>query len=113
MIYPKPQTIWNREGAELAVYTDDNILYRTFLDINEISALYMIADIQLCYYPENVLLEMLQDAGLIMKTVFTDDGWTRTVFDKDDEIIRIQRKGKHLEYKNTLRNYEYSIEEIY
>lgn len=93
-------------------YINDSIEYNTVLRLNDVSAVYMIADIQLCYYPVDELKRMLEDGALSLEVKYLSDGWIRSVISGDVEIITVKRKGSLIEYRNHIRNYGYSIEEI-
>lgn len=92
-------------------YNADSIEYNTIIPLNDISAVYMIADIQLCYYPVSSVREMLEDGGLFLEVTFSENGWVRKVYSENIEVISVKREGSQLEYQNHLRNYGYIIEE--
>ena len=94
------------------MYTGGSISLDAVAGFPERSAVYMVVDIQLCYYPEQIVNKMLQETGLVMETVQVENGWVRRIFDQGDLIIEIRRSGLKLEYKNYLRRYEVSIAEI-
>lgn len=93
-------------------YQDNRISYETLIDVSGGNPAYMIADIQLCYYPQEQIRQMVEDADLQFFQKDLKNGWIRTVSDGDSEIITIEKNNKILNYTNHLRNYEYKIEEL-
>jgi hypothetical protein len=93
-------------------YRNGEAVYEAIVDVPGTSALYMLADIQFCYYPEDAVEKMIETSGLEFETVNYEEGWTRTILNKDEPIIIIKRNGGILEYENRLRRYSYRIEEL-
>ncbi len=73
---------------------------------------YVLADIQYCYFPEDVLANHLADSGITMEVESLDDGWIRHFSVENELILEVKREGRSVRYINYLRNYEYMIEEI-
>ncbi len=85
--------------------------YETIMDLPGSSALYMLADIQFCYYPEEDVKTMVEASGLTFEQKPVKGGWRRTIFNGDEPVIIVTRSNNRLEYVNNLRSYEYLIEE--
>ncbi len=76
---------------------------------------YVIADIQLCYFPVKALRPVLAAASLKIEQIGDEEAWVRRISRKGDgekSIIEIRREGKNLYYQNFYRGYSYKIEEI-
>ncbi|MBF9015485.1 DUF3261 domain-containing protein [Oceanispirochaeta sp. M1] len=113
----------NRQEISIVVFTAlGNTVYELYYSGGEVKSsglssvvisnpLYMIADLQFCYYPEDSLKEIMDDAGIRMEVQTLEGGWTRQFFADDDLIIEIKRVNNILEYTNYLRDYSYRIEE--
>ena len=93
-------------------YKNDIINYNSIVKVSGNSAVYMVADVQLCYYPQDSVKEMVEQAGLQFIQIEMKNGWNRQVLDGENKIISITRNGKSLEFQNLLRNYNYIIEEL-
>lgn len=103
---PMGNSIYNLE------YKNGEAVYEALTDVPVSSALYMLADIQFCYYPEENLKKMIESSGLTFKVIDSDEGWIRTILKGNEPIITIKRNGGILEYENHLRRYSYRIEEL-
>ena len=78
----------------------------------EETALYLLGDFQLSYYPRDRVEKELDRAGLTFEEEIAEEGWTRRIRDPRGElIIEIIRRGNRLDYHNYLRDYRYEIEE--
>ncbi len=78
----------------------------------EETALYLLGDFQLSYYPGGEVEREIRRAGLDFEEEITAEGWTRRIRDPRGElIIEIIRRGNRLDYHNYLRDYRYEIEE--
>lgn len=92
-------------------YEENILTYESLMEMTETAALNMLADIQFCYYDEDIIKTNLINTGLDFVQIEDDKGWTRTISDNENIIIEIHRQENHLEYRNSLRNYSYVIEE--
>lgn len=93
-------------------YRDDLIEYDSFLDVQQSGAAYVLADIQMCYYPVDQVRFMIESAGLAFLYEDTGTGWIRTISNDGEIVIQIRKDGPNIHYSNFLRNYHYSIEEL-
>ncbi|MDC7219038.1 MAG: DUF3261 domain-containing protein [Spirochaetales bacterium] len=75
------------------------------------TALYVLADYQLCYYPAEVLEKHLSPHDLHFEETFDGADWKRTISLEGETLITIERKGSQIIFHNLLRDYSYNIEE--
>lgn len=93
-------------------YNDSGIEYNALMDIGRTGSAYMVLDIQLCYYPVDVIKTLIEDVHLTFIYEVRENGWKREIIDGDKTVLTIIRDGNKLDYNNVLRDYSYVIEEI-
>lgn len=93
-------------------YSNNVIEYESIMEMSESSAIYMLADIQFCYYDKKTLEKSIRASGLEFTQSGTGNHWTRQILDDEKIIIEIERNGTLVEYRNYLRDYSYLIEEL-
>jgi hypothetical protein len=76
------------------------------------TALYMLATIELCYFPQEALEQWFLGSELQFEEQQTLDGWIRIINQEDTTILKIIRDGDHIEMHNYHRNYGFNIQEI-
>lgn len=102
---PTGQTI-----AHITYDGKDALMESTFIEY-PIVAYYILADIQFCFAPFEVLGESLGAAGLGLSENITDEGTIRTITDRKGNVVyRISSFGSCVEVCNILRAYDYVIE---
>lgn len=96
--------------AEL-VYTEDSVSFKSSLiDGEKIKPEYILADIQFCYYPREVLERHFRNAGFSFVEERQGDVLTRKLLENETLILKMEKTAKRILLKNELRNYSYSIE---
>ena len=106
--------------AELT-YAHDSIHFSSsVMDVEKMKAEYVLADLQACFYPFDVLQKNFEKSGFVFveKRFEASDGMASTSDNADFErlltengnvIFRIVRKGKEINFVNELRRYQYHI----
>lgn len=98
--------------AEIS-YTQDSITFESrWMDAKKIKPEYILADIQFCYYPTNVLKENFERADLEFSEVELSDRKVRTLSESGREILRMEKIGNRISLKNELRKYSYQVESL-
>lgn len=106
--------------AELT-YAHDSIHFSSsVMDVEKMKAEYVLADLQACFYPFEVLQKNFEKAGFLFveKRPGVSDGTTSTgdneaferlLTENGNVIFRIVRKGNEINFVNELRHYQYHI----
>jgi hypothetical protein len=92
-------------------YRENQVDYSGSNRFPQDTALYILADYQLCYYPASLLEGSLEKSGIRFEEILSSSGWERDLYDGEEKIISIRREGQMLLFTNILRNYSYNIEE--
>ncbi len=96
--------------AEL-IYTKDSVSFKSsLLDVKKIKPEYILADIQFCYYPKEILERHFRDAGFSFVEEKREDVLIRKLLENGTLILEMEKKANRILLKNELRNYSYSIE---
>ncbi len=96
--------------AEL-IYTKDSVSFKSsLLDVKKIKPEYILADVQFCYYPREVLERHFQAAGFSFVEENRENVLTRKLLENETLILKMEKTAKSILLKNELRNYSYSIE---
>lgn len=98
--------------AEVA-YTKDSICFESrWMDAQKVKPEYILADVQFCYYPAEVLKENFRSAKLEFSETRENERIVRTLSENGRVILRMEKVGNRISLKNELRNYGYQIESI-
>jgi hypothetical protein len=110
-------TFFNSFGGTLGdlSFRDGEIYFTSDFLPASLKPEYIAADFQFCFYKPEALASALEDAGLTLaiERIVTEDGdfrETRTVFDRKDRIIDIEKTGSSVTYTNHVRGYAYTLE---
>ncbi len=96
--------------AEL-VYTKDSVSFESsVMDVKKVKPEYILADIQFCYYPKEVLERNFSAAGFSFVEERRGKVLTRKLLENGTTILRMERTANRIFLKNELRDYSYSIE---
>lgn len=96
--------------AEL-IYTKDSVSFKsTLLDAKRIKPEYILADVQFCYYPKEILERSFRDAGFSFVEEDRGNVLTRKLLENETLILKMEKTANRILLKNELRNYSYSIE---
>lgn len=96
--------------AEL-IYTKDSVSFKSSLfDGKKIKPEYILADVQFCYYPREVLERHFRNVGFSFVEERQGDVLTRKLLENETLILKMEKTAKRILLKNELRNYSYSIE---
>ncbi len=95
--------------AEL-YYTKDSISFSSsVLDTKNMSPEYVVADFQLCFAESETLKNHFAQSSLLFTEEKTENGFKRSVKDKDQVVIEVVKENNELTLSNFLRNYSYHI----
>ncbi|MFP3089344.1 DUF3261 domain-containing protein [Treponema sp. TIM-1] len=80
----------------------------------QISAEYILADFQFCFYRAEAVAKALKRAGLTFTVEKAVDGTgeVRTIYEGNTRIIRIEKGISTVVYTNYFRRYAYTLEEV-
>lgn len=95
------------------IYSGDTLNWSSKLPMlsKKLNMAYFLADIQMSYYPNEIIKNLIENSDLKYQNTITKQGWTREIFDKDKLIIKITLNNDVREFHNLLRNYKYTISE--
>lgn len=81
-----------------------------FIPASSIKPEYVLMDLQMAFYKESSIKNLIEESGLSFKYEDTSDSTIRTVMNQNKVIWTAIRAGNNLVVNNYLRNYKYDIE---
>ena len=110
-------TILNNFGTTMGElnYNNNLVVFNSDLFPKSIKAEYIVADIQFCLYRAADIKKTLEEAGLtfVFSQEENPDGTStesRSIFDGDQEIVRIEKSSGLILLSNFLRGYSYTLQ---
>lgn len=113
-------TILNEFGTTMGElnYNNDLVVFNSELFPKGLKAEYIVADVQFCLYRADALKKALEEIGLAFVVSIADGEnavtETRSIFDGDKEIARIEKtqtaQDKQITYTNYIRGYSYVLQ---
>lgn len=95
--------------AEL-VYTKDSLAFNSkWMNAEKMKPEYIVADIQFCYYPAQVLEKNFRAAGFSFVENQQGEVLFRTLSDGETLILKMEKNGNKIFLENVLRHYSYQI----
>lgn len=95
--------------AEITCSHDSVHFNSTVMDLNDIKAEYIVADIQLCLYDMATLQPHFESYGFTLTETTEGDATIRKLSRGNTDIVTIRKVGNTIELKNTLRHYSYTV----
>jgi hypothetical protein len=107
---------FNTLGVGMGDLTFDQggLLFSSAFLPSRISAEYILADFQLCFYRAEALAKALERVGLTLKVEQAADTAqeVRTIYEGKTLIIRIEKRISSVVYTNYFRGYAYTLEGV-
>lgn len=95
--------------AELTYAGDSVVFESSVMDVKKMKAEYVLADLQVCFYPFEPLKENFEKAGFEFNEEKNENDFVRTLSENGMLIMKAQRKGSEILLVNELRRYRYHI----
>ncbi len=99
-------------GLYEIIFTQGTIAFRSGMTPAGVKPEYLMADFQLCYFPDTVVREWVEKAGLRFTEIPVAGGWRRMIAEGDRPVIDIRRRGNEIVMTNHWRHYGYTIREL-
>jgi hypothetical protein len=74
---------------------------------------YIIADFQFCFYRADALSHALKSCGLTLETRRNGQTEIRTIRERKEKIVEIEKTSEMIRYTNHLRKYAYTLEGVF
>ena len=95
--------------AELTYAGDSVVFESSVMDVKKMKAEYVLADLQVCFYPFEALKKNFEGAGFVFEQELDGDDFVRTLSENGTTIMNVQKKGSEILLVNELRRYRYHI----
>jgi len=95
--------------AELTYVGDSVSFESSVMDVNKMKAEYVLADLQVCFYPFEALKENFEQSGFGFSEEKNGDDFVRTLSESGKTILKVEKKGSEINLVNELRRYKYHI----
>lgn len=95
--------------AELTYVGDSVSFESSVMDVKKMKAEYVLADLQVCFYPFEALKENFEQSGFEFTEVLNGDDFVRTLSEDGTLILKVEKKGLEINLVNELRRYKYHI----
>lgn len=95
--------------AELTYVGDSVSFESSVMDVKKMKAEYVLADLQVCFYPFEALKENFEQSGFEFAEELNGDDFVRTLSENGKSILKVEKKGSEINLVNELRHYKYHI----
>ncbi|MCF0222455.1 MAG: DUF3261 domain-containing protein [Fibrobacter sp.] len=95
--------------AELT-YTGDSVSFESsVMDVHKMKAEYVLADLQVCFYPYEALKANFGQSGFTFVEELQGGDFLRTLSENGKPILKVEKTGNQIILVNELRHYKYHI----